>query len=80
MRRPRSGSKPAGTKVFGVLICSATEDYNREDYRNPSEQILTSLTEFAHLNAAKIEVQLICPKECRLGHADFKSVQKLCIV
>jgi len=78
MRRPRSASKAQGTKVFGLLICSAIEEYNRKDYQNPSEQILAGVTECAHLNSAEIEVHLIDPKSCRLDHVEFKRVQKLC--
>ncbi len=35
MRKPRAGRHEATQKIFGVLICSAEEEYNRTDYQDP---------------------------------------------
>lgn len=79
MRTPRPDSKKKNTKkIFGVLICSAEEEYNRADYQNPSEQILAGVTECAHLNEASVEVHLIDPKACALDDPAFLHVEKLC--
>jgi LacI family transcriptional regulator len=78
MRKPRAGRKKDAKKIFGVLICSAEEEYNRTDYQNPSEQILAGVTECAHLNGADIEVHLIDPKACTLDNPAFLHIEKLC--
>ncbi|NQW99981.1 LacI family DNA-binding transcriptional regulator [bacterium] len=78
MRKPRAGRHEATQKIFGVLICSAEEEYNRTDYQNPSEQILAGVTDCAHLNGADIEVHLIDPKACTLDHPAFQQIEKLC--
>lgn len=78
MRKPRAGRKRDRKKIFGVLICSAEEEYNRTDYQNPSEQILAGVTECAHLNGVDIEVHLIDPKACTLDNPAFLHIEKLC--
>lgn len=78
MRKPRAGRKKDSKKIFGVLICSAEEEYNRTDYQNPSEQILAGVTECAHLNGVDIEVHLIDPKACTLDNPAFLHIEKLC--
>jgi LacI family transcriptional regulator len=78
MRTPSSIRKKGGKKIFGVLICSAEEEYNRTDYQNPCEQILAGVTDCAHLSGADIEVHLIDPKACRLDDPAFLQIEKLC--
>ena len=78
MRKPRIGGIKTGKKTFGVLICSAEEEYYRTDYQNPSEQILAGITDCAHLNGADIEVHLIDPKECSLENPAFLNIEKMC--
>lgn len=77
MRKPKS-SKKKGAKVFGVLICSAEEEYYRTDYQNPSEQILAGVTDCALLNHADVELQLIDPKSCTLADPAFLQIEKRC--
>ena len=77
MRKPKS-SKKKGVKVFGVLICSAEEEYYRTDYQNPSEQILAGVTDCALLNRADVEVQLIDPASCTLDNPAFLQIEKRC--
>jgi DNA-binding LacI/PurR family transcriptional regulator len=78
MRKPRASRKKNTNKIFGVLICSAEEEYYRTDYQNPSEQILAGVTECAHLHSADIEVHLIDPKACTLEDPRFLQIEKLC--
>jgi LacI family transcriptional regulator len=78
MRKPRKKGMEAGKKVFGVLICTAEEEYYRKDYQNPSEQILAGVTECAHLNEADIEVHLIDPRDCTLDNPRFLQIEKFC--
>ncbi len=78
MRTTRSNRKKGAKRIFGVLICSAEEEYNRTDYQNPSEQILAGVTDCAHLNDANIEVHLIDPKVCSLNDPAFLQIEKLC--
>ena len=78
MRKPRKKGRAVGKKVFGVLICTAEEEYYRKDYQNPSEQILAGVTECAHLNGADIEVHLIDPKACTLDDPRFLQIERYC--
>lgn len=78
MRKPRKDRKKGASKIFGVLICSAEEEYFRTDYQNPSEQILAGVTECAHLNGGNVEVHLIDPKACTLDDPVFLNIEKLC--
>ncbi len=78
MRKPRAGRKKSGNRIFGVLICSAEEEYLRTDYQNPSEQILAGVAECAQLNGAEVEVHLIDPKACQLNNPTFLEIEKLC--
>ena len=78
MRKPRHARKKDSKKIFGVLICSAEEEYFRTDYQNPSEQILAGVTECAHLNGADVELHLIDPKSCTLDDPVFLNIEKLC--
>lgn len=78
MRKPRPNKKKDTKTIFGVLVCSAEEEYYRTDYQNPSEQILAGVTECAHLNEASVEVHLIDPKACALDDPAFLHVEKLC--
>ena len=78
MRKPRKKGRVVGKKVFGVLICTAEEEYYRKDYQNPSEQILAGVTECAHLNGADIEVHLIDPKACTLDDPRFLQIERYC--
>ena len=78
MRGDRPNRKRAGKYQFGVLICSAEEEYLRKDYQNPSERILAGVTECAQLNSASVDVHLIDPKSCELDHPIFIEIEKLC--
>jgi DNA-binding LacI/PurR family transcriptional regulator len=78
MRTPRSKRKNDVKQIFGVLICSAEEEYLRTDYQNPSEQILAGVADCAHLNGAEVEVHLIDPKHCALDNPAFVRIEKLC--
>jgi LacI family transcriptional regulator len=78
MRTIRPNKKRSGKHLFGVLICSAEEEYLRTDYQNPSEKILAGVTECAQLNSAEVEVHLIDPLSCELGNPAFVEIEKLC--
>jgi LacI family transcriptional regulator len=77
MRTSRPKKKRVAKSTFGVLICSAEEEYNRTDYQNPSERILAGVTDCAHLNSATVEVQLIDPKSCELDDPAFQRIEAL---
>lgn len=78
MRTTRPEKKRGTKHLFGVLICSAEEEYQRTDFQNPSERILAGVTECAQLNSAEVEVHLIDPKSCELDNPEFLRVEKLC--
>jgi DNA-binding LacI/PurR family transcriptional regulator len=77
-RTERPERKRRGELRFGVLICSAEEEYNRTDYQNPSERLLAGVTECAHLNKAEIEVHLVDPSTCEIDHPVFTQIARLC--
>lgn len=78
MRTDLTNRKKSSKKVFGVLICSTEEEYNRTDYQNPSEQILAGVTDCALLNDASVSVHLIDPKNCKLDDPAYLQIEKLC--
>lgn len=75
--RTSSTKKKSKTLTFGVLICSDEEEYYRPDYQNPSEHILSGVSECAQLNGAKIEVHLMDPKARELGDPSYLKIEKL---
>lgn len=62
---------------ISVLICSDEEEYSKKDYQNPGEQILAGITEYAVLNNAKIDVDLIPPEATHLDHPKIKLLHSL---
>jgi LacI family transcriptional regulator len=78
MRTPdaRKRNRKTAGRIFGLLICSAEEEYHRKDYQNPCEQILAGVTECCQLHSVDVAVHLIDPKSCQLDHPDFQHIEK----
>ncbi|MDE0861627.1 MAG: LacI family DNA-binding transcriptional regulator [Akkermansiaceae bacterium] len=62
---------------FSVLICSETEEYFREDYESPGEEILAGVSEYAQVNDILIEVHFISPNATDLSDPDFQKIDGL---
>lgn len=76
LEKRTSNSRKTPLKAsFGVLICTDEEEYNRNDYQNPGEQILAGVTECAHLNGSKVEVHLVDPRTRSLTDAAFSRIE-----
>jgi DNA-binding LacI/PurR family transcriptional regulator len=76
---PRSPAmKKARKKVnFNVLICSETEEYFREDYKSPGEQILVGVSEFAQAHEVDVDVDFIPPSATSLEDPAFAKIKSL---
>lgn len=70
--------KKAKKKVrFNVLICSETEEYFREDYKSPGEQILIGVSEYAQAHEIDVDVDFIPPSATDLNDPAFEKIKSL---
>ncbi len=69
--------KQSSKMTFGVLICSEEEEYYRNDYQNPSEQILAGITECAQVHQLKVDVHLVDPKAVAMEDPSYLKIEKL---
>ncbi len=76
-KRTNNGKKKTSRMTFGVLICSDEEEHSRNDYQNPSENILAGISECAQVNGAKMEVHLVDPKALNLADESYQKIEKI---
>ncbi len=62
---------------FNVLICSDTEEYFREDYNSPGEQILVGVSEYAQAHEIRVDVDFIPPETSSLDDPVFDKIKSL---
>jgi len=72
--KQRARIKPTN---FSVLICSDTDEYFRDDYESPGEQILAGVSEYAQLNNARVDVHFIPPDVTSIKDRAFRKIQGL---
>ena len=77
--RSKKAQKKAKRKPtnFSVLICTDTDEYFREDYESPGEQILAGVSEYAQLNGAQVDVHFIPPDVTGIDDPAFKKIKGL---
>ncbi|WP_353568020.1 LacI family DNA-binding transcriptional regulator [Haloferula sargassicola] len=75
--RAGGGRAKRKNETFGVLICSDEEEYQRTDYQNPSEQILSGVTEMAHLRGTRMDIHLVDPKAGDPADPAYLKVQQM---
>ncbi len=62
---------------FCVLICTDPDEYFREDYESPGEQILAGVSEFAQGEGARVDVHLIPPDVEGIDDPAFREIEGL---
>lgn len=62
---------------FNVLICSETEEYFRDDYHSPGEQIMIGVSEYAQAHQIRVDVDFIPPSVNRLDDPAFQKIESL---
>lgn len=62
---------------INVLICSDTEEYFREDYDSPGEQILVGVSEYAQAHKMQVDVDFIPPSTTSLDDPVFDQIKSL---
>ena len=62
---------------FNVLICSDTEEYFRDDYKSPGEQILVGVSEFAQAHQVDVDVDFIPPSVTSIDDPAFAKIKSL---
>jgi len=75
--RTSKAKKPSARTTLGVLICSEEEEYNRQDYQSPGEQILAGVTECSHLGSASVEVIFVSPKDRSLDDPSYARIKRI---
>ena len=76
---PRSPAvKKARKKVsFNILICSDTEEYFRDDYKSPGEQILVGVSEFAQAHQIDVNIDFVSPSVTSFDDPAFTTIKSL---
>lgn len=62
---------------FNVLICSDTEEYFREDFKSPGEQILAGVSEYALNHDIRVDVDFIPPETTQITDEAFTKIKSL---
>lgn len=74
-RTPRGRKRPKSN--LGVLICVEENEYLRNPYQNPGEQILEGVTEFALLHDARIDVHLVDPRARTIDDPSYLRLREI---
>ena len=70
----RSDKKQDEQKVFGVLICTTKEEYNRLDYENSGRNIFKGISEYSQLKNIKLSTHFLDPSITRMNSKNFKEI------
>ena len=61
-------------KVFGVLISTSEEEYNRSDINNSGKDIFKGIAEYSQLKNIKLSIHFLDPTETSINSKNFKEV------
>ena len=64
-------------KVFGVLISTSEEEYNRSDYINSGKEIFKGISEYSQLKNIKLSIHFLDPSITSINSDNFKEVLNL---
>lgn len=70
----RTSRKETEQKVFGILICSTEEEYNRIDYINSGKSIFKGVTEYSQLKNIKLSIHFLDPSTTSINSENFKNI------
>ena len=61
-------------KIFGVLICTTEEEYNRTDYINSGKNIIKGISEYSQLKNIQLSIHFLDPSTTSLSSNNFKDI------
>ena len=64
-------------KVFGVLISTTEEEYNRSDYINSGKDIFKGVSEYSQLKNIKLSTHFLDPSITAIDSENFKEILNL---
>ena len=64
-------------KVFGVLISTSEEEYNRSDYINSGKDIFKGISEYSQLKNIKLSIHFLDPLITSINSDNFKEILNL---
>lgn len=71
-RVSKSKAKSKATRpVFGVLVCTDEEEYNRVDYESPGKLLLKGISEYGQLAKVDLSVHFVDPAATSLGDPGY---------
>lgn len=70
----RTFKKEIEQKVFGVLICTTEEEYNRTDYVNSGKNIVKGISEYSQLKNIQLSIHFLDPSITSLDSKNFKEL------
>lgn len=70
----RTNKDEVEQKVFGVLICTSEDEYNRSDYVNSGKDIIKGISEYSQLKNIKLSIHFLDPSITSIDSDNFKEV------
>lgn len=70
----RTNKNEIEQKVFGVLICTSEEEYNRSDYINSGKIIFKGISEYSQLKKIQLSIHFLDPSITSIDSENFKEV------
>ena len=70
----RTNKNKTSQKIFGILICSTEEEYNRSDYVNSGKNIFKGITEYSQLKNIKLSIHFLDPSITTINSDNFKKI------
>lgn len=73
----RTNKNKVEKKVFGVLIGTTEEEYNRSDYINSGKSIFKGIAEYSQVKDIKLSIHFLDPSITSINSKNFKEVLNL---
>jgi DNA-binding LacI/PurR family transcriptional regulator len=70
----RTNKNEIEQKIFGVLICTTEEEYNRTDYVNSGRNIIKGISEYSQLKNIQLNIHFLDPSITSISSDNFKTL------
>ena len=70
----RTNKNEIEQKIFGVLICTTEEEYNRTDYVNSGRNIIKGISEYSQLKNIQLNIHFLDPSITSISSDNFKTI------
>ncbi|MFL2825852.1 MAG: LacI family DNA-binding transcriptional regulator [Coraliomargaritaceae bacterium] len=70
----RTNKNEIEQKIFGVLICTTEEEYNRTDYVNSGKNIIKGISEYSQLKNIQLSIHFLDPSTTTISSNNFKDI------